>query len=84
MCCCSHGGGNPGYTFGSALITIIVGALAFITALAWNDLARALFNQYCDDPEDDITPRLSYALVGTATAIVVGFLVMQYVDGSKW
>ena len=51
MCCCNHHNSDPGYVFGSSIITIIIGALAFITALAWKSYVQESYKMYCD--EDD-------------------------------
>ena len=83
MCCEHQLNGKPGYVFGSAIITIIIGALSFITALAWNSYVQQSFKEYSTDAEE-LKARLSYAFVVTAIAIVLGFLIMYYVEGSKW
>ena len=72
------------YTFGSALLTIIIGALAFITALAWNDLARFAFEKMMKDDNQEIQSRLNYAILATSIAIIIGFLLMYYIEGKKW
>ena len=74
---------HPKYTFGSAILTIIIGALAFITALAWNDLARKMLDQMKDE-ENEIMSTLNYALLATSIAIVLGFLLMYYIEGERW
>jgi len=77
-------GTNPKFIFGSALITIIIGALAFITALAWNDYARFAFKQFVNDDDQLAGAKLNYAFLATSIAIVLGFLIMYYVEGEKW
>lgn len=79
---CNHQN-NPGYVFGSAIITIVIGALAFITALAWNSYVQASFQYYSNEAEER-EAKLSYAFLVSSIAIVVGFLVMYYVEGNKW
>ena len=74
---------HPSYIFGSSIITIIIGALAFITAFAWNAYVQEMFKSYTTK-KDELDARLSYAFLVTAMAIVIGFLVMYYIDGDKW
>ena len=83
MSTCDHSNSNPAYVFGSAIITIVIGALAFITALAWNTYVQASFKYYSNETEE-MEAKLSYAFLVTSIAVVLGFLVMYYIDGRKW
>ncbi len=74
---------HPSYIFGSAIISIIIGALAFITAFAWNSYVQQTFKSYTNK-NDELDARLSYAFLVTAMAIVIGFLIMYYIEGDKW
>jgi len=80
---CNHLNQDPGYIFGSAIITIVIGALAFITALAWNSFVQKTFEIYESDAEE-LRAKLSYAFLVTAIAIVLGFLTMYFISGNKW
>ena len=83
MCCIECKNSKPSYVFGSAVITIVIGALTFITALAWNSYVQQTFEEYSSTTEE-LRAKLSYAFLVTAIAIVLGFLIMYYVEGSKW
>ena len=83
MCRCDKTNSHPSYVFGSAIITIVIGALAFITALAWNSYVQASFHYYSNKNEE-LEAKLSYAFVVTAIAIIVGFFIMYFVHGDKW
>lgn len=83
MGCCGHHRTDFAFNFGSAIITIVIGALAFITALAWNELATSSFERYCDSKEE-LDAKLTYAVLATAIAILLGFFLMHFVDGTKW
>lgn len=83
MAICNHLHQEPGYIFGSAVITIVIGALAFITALAWNSFVQKSFETYESDSEE-LEAKLSYAFLVTAIAIVLGFLIMYFIGGDKW
>ncbi len=83
MCCCAHKSSNPSYVFGSAIITIIIGALSFITALGWNSYIQTTFESFTNEAEE-LKAKLSYAVLVTALAIVLGFILMYYVYGEKW
>ena len=80
---CEHQNTNPSYIFGSAIITIIIGALAFITALAWNSYVQESFRYYSTEA-DELKAKLSYAFIVTGLSIIIGFLIMYYIDGDKW
>lgn len=74
---------HPSYVFGSSILTIIIGALAFITALAWNNYVEQLFENMASKKEE-LHAKLSYAFIVTAVAIILGFFLMFFVDGRKW
>ena len=83
MCICDNHNTNPSYIFGSAILTIVIGALAFITALAWNSYVQQSFRYYSNQAEE-LEAKLSYAFLVTAIAIVIAFIAMYYIDGNKW
>ena len=83
MCRCDKTNSSPSYVFGSAIITIVLGALAFITALAWNSYVQASFQHHTNKTEE-LEAKLSYAFVVTAIAIIFGFFIMYFVHGDKW
>ncbi len=83
MCSCDHQNAKPGYVFGSAIITITIGALAFITALAWNTYVQGSFEHFSNKAEE-LEAKLSYAFLVTAISIVLGFFIMYFVHGDKW
>ena len=83
MPCCNNLNHEPGYVFGSAIITVIIGALAFIVALAWNSLVQKAF-ETCETRSDELEARLSYVFIVTAVAIILAFIVMYYIAGVKW
>lgn len=74
---------NPSYIFGSSIITLVIGSLAFITALAWNSYIQQTFHEFTNKSEE-LQAKLSYAVLITAVAIVLGFFVMYFIDGDKW
>ncbi len=80
---CKQQNYNPAYIFGSSIITIIIGALTFITALAWNTYVQATFKYFSNETEE-LHAKLSYAVFVTSMAIVIGFIIMYYIDGNKW
>jgi len=82
MSCCNHQKSNPGYIFGSGIITIVIGALAFIVALSWNNFIQEYFRHHCTKAEE-LDARLSYAFLVTGLAIIVSFIVLYYIDGTK-
>jgi uncharacterized membrane protein len=74
---------QPYYIFGSAVITVVVGALIFITALAWNNYVQQLFDNMTNK-DQELKAKLSYAFISTSVAITVGFMMMFFIEGDKW
>ena len=82
---------DPYFILGSTLRTLTVGSLIFITAFAWSEFAKISFQCYgCNEHEikedrrKEFHASLRYALTVTIIAIVVSFLVMYYIRGTKW
>lgn len=82
---------DPYFVLGSAIRTLVVGSFIFIVAFAWSEVAKLCFQRYgCH--EDDILfdnsknfhLALKYAIIVTFLAIIVSFLVMFYIPGTKW
>lgn len=74
---------NPNFVLGSAFLTLIVGSLVFLTALAWNEVAEIKFKT--DKHQDrDFDAALLYALILTLSAILVIFFSMYFIPGTKW
>ena len=83
MTSCNCKSENPSYIFGSAIITIVIGSLAFITALAWNSFIQQTFEEYTNK-NDELKARLSYAFAVTFFSLILAFIVMYYIEGDKW
>ena len=83
MISCNNVNHLPGYVFGSSIITIIIGSLSFIVALAWNSAIQKSFEKY-ESGCDALDARFSYAFAVTAMAIVLAFIIMYFIDGCKW
>lgn len=82
MCVCNRNKSNPSYVFGSSIITIIIGALAFITALAWNSYVQESFKRHSNFTEE-LNAKLSYSFIVTGISIIIAFLLLYYIDGDK-
>jgi len=83
MSSCNHPNHNPGYVFGSAIITVVIGALAFIVALAWNSFVQKSF-EFFETEAEELKAKFSYAFLVTAIAIVLSFFAMYFISGDKW
>lgn len=71
------------YILNSSFLTITITSLAFLVALAWNDVAQISFERRkCE--KDEIYPAVKYALFITLAAILAVFLFMYYINGTKW
>ena len=84
---------DPYFVLGSAVRTLVVGSLIFIVAFAWSEVAKISFQRYgChkheinpnNDRSDEFHLSLRYAVIVTITALILSFLVMYYVKGTKW
>ena len=80
---CNNHNHHPGYVFGSAIITLVIGSLAFIVALSWSTYINKAF-EYYETRSDELETRLSFAFVITAIAIILSFFAMYFIDGQKW
>jgi len=84
---------DPYFVFGSTIRTLVVGSFIFIVAFAWSEVAKISFQRYgcykeeirteCDR-SDEFNLSLRYAIIVTIVAIMVSFLVMFYIPGTKW
>ena len=82
---------DPYFVLGSAIRTLTVGSLIFIVAFAWSEFAKISFQCYgCghheikEDRRDEFSAALRYAIIVTLVALIVSFLVMFYIRGTKW
>ena len=73
---------EPSYLFGSAIITLMIGALSFITAFAWNTYIQSTF-KFCTNGCDALQTKLSYAILVSAISIISIFLVVYFIDGKR-
>lgn len=83
MSSCTHLNHQPSYVFGSAIITVTIGSLGFLVALAWNAAVQKSF-EICESDAEALKSKFSYAFLITSIAIVLGFLIMYFIDGDKW
>ena len=85
---------DPIFVFGSAVRTLTVGSLIFIVALAFSDLFRGCFEKvHCSqldcpiknkERDEQFHKSLKYAITATVIALILSFLVMFYIPGTKW
>ena len=84
---------DPYFVLGSVVRTLTVGSLVFLVALSWSEVARISFQKFgCYNgeikPENDRTNEfhaaIRFALLITVIAVIVSFLVMFYIPGTKW
>ena len=83
MSLCNHPDHNKGYLFGSSIITVVIGALAFIVALNWSIAINRAF-EYYESRHDELEARFSFAFLVTGIAITLGFLIMYFIEGERW
>ena len=85
---------DPNFILGSVIRTLVVGSLVFITAFAFSELAKITFkwsthnfDEYdpvCKQIKDEFNLALKYAIIVSLIAVVISFLVMFYIPGTKW
>jgi hypothetical protein len=70
-----------------------VGSLIFIVAFAWSEISKISFERYtCQSNEKELKRDQSerfnrafkYAITTTLIALIISFLVMFYIPGTKW
>lgn len=85
---------DPNFVLGSVIRTLVVGSLVFITAFAFSELAKITFKRtmhnldksdpICKKTEEEFDLALKYAVIVSLLAVVISFLVMFYIPGTKW
>ena len=84
---------DPYFVFGSVVRTLTLGAFIFLVAISWAEVAKISFQKFgCyhgeikpeNDKSSEFNAALRFALIITFVAIIVSFLVMFYVRGTKW
>ena len=71
------------YIFNSSILTIFMGAAAFIVAFAWNQAAKTLF-EYCHSEAQELHAMILYAVTVTIGAILFCFLLKYFLIGEKY
>ena len=74
---------DANYILGSTFLTLIVGGSVFLVALSWADVAQLSFERK-ECQEGDVKKAAIYALFITLVAIILMFLAMFYIPGTKW
>lgn len=82
MSLCENPKQHPEYLFGSVIITIVLGSLSFIVALAWSTYVNKVF-EYYESRSDEIDARLSYAFFITSLAIIIAFFAVYFISGDR-
>ncbi|MCK9597353.1 MAG: DUF5654 family protein [Candidatus Paceibacterota bacterium] len=60
-------------------ITLILGAIGFIAALAWNDAIRTIFDEFIQ-PGDAILGKLLYALLVTVIFVLLSINLSRIIS----
>jgi Family of unknown function (DUF5654) len=74
---------DPQYVFNSTILTIFMGSLAFLTSLAINTYVKESF-EHMTSKKDELQAKFNYAVIVSFSAIVVGFLLMYNLNGTKY
>ncbi len=80
--CSTCSGADFKFKFGSALLTILIGAFIFVVAFSWNSVAQEALER-CKDPEQILESKLSYAFLITLGAILAVTFLLYYIQGQK-
>ena len=85
---------DPIFVFGSAVRTLTIGIFIFLVALSWNNVftgcCEKLHHGKLDCPiknrerDENFNKSVKYAVTATLIALVVSFLVMFFIPGTKW
>ena len=74
---------NPSFTMNSAILTIVIGSLSFLVAFSWNQFVKESFERITNKREE-LRAMFIYAISLTFFAIMVAFVLMFYLNGTKW
>lgn len=74
---------NPQHTFNSTILTISLTALGFIVAFSFNQAVKESF-EHMTPKKDELQAKWNYFIIITFFAIVIGFLLMYNLNGTKW
>jgi len=70
--------------FVEKVITLMTGAMGLVAALAWNDAIRKLFERiFGTQGSGDITAMFIYAIVITATIVLVTYRLTRFAEKIK-
>jgi len=70
--------------FVEKVVTLMTGAMGFVAALAWNDAVRKLFERiFGTAGSGDITAMFIYAIIITATVVIVTYRLTRIVEKMK-
>ena len=84
---------DPYFVLGSVVRTLTLGSFVFLVALSFAEVAKIGFQKYgCHEGEikpenyrvDEFNAALRFAVIITIIAVIVSFLVMFYIPGTKW
>lgn len=72
----------PGYVFGSAIITLVIASLSFLTALTWsNAIQKAI--EYYEIRHDAVETRFSVAFLISSISILLIFATLYFIRGQR-
>ena len=75
--------GDLVYTTGSVFLTLVIGVSIFVVALAINDVAQMYFERK-ECKEGEIHLAIKYTFIVSISAIILVFLAMYFIPGTKW
>jgi len=85
----SHGCANctnrkdPQYVMNSTILTVSVLALGFLVSFALNQALKETFEQMFPK-SDELSAKWNYAVIVSFFVILIIFLLMYHLDGTKW
>lgn len=74
---------DPQYVFNSTILTIAITALGFLVAFAINQAVKETFERSVPK-KDELSAMWAYAILATFGAIVLSFILMYNLNGTKW
>jgi predicted Co/Zn/Cd cation transporter (cation efflux family) len=74
---------DPQFVFNSILLTVFIVALSFTCSFALNSFLKEWFERMTPKCQE-LQAKFNYMILIFAFAIVVGFLLMYNLNGTKW
>ena len=75
---------DPQFVFNSIVLTIFIIAISFVVSFSLNQALKSTFEHMFPGKDEELSAKWNYAVIAVFSAIVIGFLLMYNLNGTKW